>query len=444
MTELLEKLNSTLDTESAKVRMWEQRYDGDLPLSYLSPEAVKALGNRLKTLKLNYCRLAVDAIAERLRIDGFTVNGESDSALWSAWVDNGMVEQSRQAIIDALAVGRGFISVWSTDGVVSVTAEAPDQCVIKRNPITGQAIAGLKRWVEDNHAYCVLYTLDTITLYESKSGVPTGGAIPPTGWTALESTPNVLGALPLVQITNRGRTRDSSGRSEMDSIADLNDALTKLTVDAMVTSEYYCRPRRWATGIEIHEDEEGNPIDPFANSDRTWISEGVDSKFGQFPTADMSSYAEMTQNMLGQISALSGLPAHYVMVSQQPGSGEEVKARETSLVARCESKHPGMGRDLAQVAALMVAVMTNKPVQNIKVATVWHDPATRTLAAEADAMVKLYSAGVLPIAEVLATLGYGPEQSETIQSALQSAEARKAILSTPSPLALPAVPGSPQ
>lgn len=425
MTATVERLSSRLDEVEAKVRLHEQRYSGDSPLAFLSPDAVDALGGRLRVLNLNFCKLAVDALAERIRVAGFIVDGSSDAALWQVWRDQEMEVGSLQAITEALMSGRGFISVWGNSEGPVINAESAAQCLVERDPMTREVVRGFKRWTADNRAHAIVYERDRVTPYTSQSSVPAGGVVPATGWIAGESMPNPLGVVPLVQLTNRGRISDVLGVSEMDAIKDVNDALTKTLADSLVTSEFFARPRRWATGIEVEEDENGNAVDPFANSDRTWLSEDPTSKFGQFPISDLGAYDSMTRTLLGQISALSGLPAHYLFSDQQPSSGEEVRAKEISLVARSESKITQFSHPLAQVARLAVAVRDGRDPRRIRAEVKWADPATRTLAQEADAVVKLATGDrpVLPIAEARARLGYSPEQVKALaqQEAADSA-----------------------
>ncbi|GAB2934150.1 hypothetical protein GCM10027047_33210 [Rhodococcus aerolatus] len=427
---LLEQLNSDLDVASHDVRVWEDRYLGNSPLTYLSPESREALGNRLKALSANFCRLACDALAERIKPIGFLVNGAHDDVLWERWRELGLEDQAAQAVLDCLISGRGFLSVWGSDGKATVTAESPQQCLLKRDPVSREVVAGIKRWVEGGDAYCVLYERTKITTYKSKSHVADGSAIPPTGWNAIGSVANPTGVVPLVQLTNRGRTVDVNGVSEQAPIADLNDALQKILVDAMVTSEFYARPRRWATGIQLEEDPDGNLIDPFEGSERTWISEKEDSKFGQFTQSDLSSYDTLISTLLKQIAALSGLPQHYLGLSDLPETGESTKAKEVGLVARADAKLVGLGQSFALVAKLMLAIANDAPVDSFNVQTVWARTETRSIAQESDAIVKLTGGDrpLLPVSEGLAALGYSPERITELLSALAAEQAQRAAL----------------
>ena len=93
----------------------------------------------------------------------------------------------------------------------------------------------------------------------------------------------------------------------------------------MVTSEYVGRPRRWATGIELIEepvlDDDGDPVldadsnpvveesNPIPEGSRAMISENDAAKFGQLAAADLAGYEASVRVILGQIMAVSTLPA---------------------------------------------------------------------------------------------------------------------------------------
>jgi hypothetical protein len=149
------------------------------------------------------------------------------------------------------------------------------------------------------------------------------------------------------------------------------------------------------------------------------VSENDAAKFGQLAAADLAGYEASVRVLLGQIMAVSTLPAHYVGVfTDNPASADALRAAEASLTARAEARQATFGRAWEQVAKLMVAVRDGRDpelVGDIRVA--WADAATRSVAQEADATVKLYSAGLLPASYALKKLGYSDDEITEIRSA---------------------------
>ncbi len=231
-----------------------------------------------------------------------------------------------------------------------------------------------------------------------------------------DTVANPLGVVPIVPLTNQGRVLDFEGVSEMDDLLDLVDALNKVMADAMVTSEAYARPRRWATGVEIDEDEDGKPIDPFAKETmRTWISEEPGSKFGQFQQADLSSYTGMVAMLTQQIGAVAGLPPHYLGLNgDQPPSADSIRSSESSLVAKAAARQGNFSQPLARVVALLHALETGQNFDPRGIETLWANPETRTPSQQVDAAQKLVEMGVPLNVALVDQMGYLPEQMETI------------------------------
>ena len=65
--------------------------------------------------------------------------------------------------------------------------------------------------------------------------------------------------------------------------------------------------------------------------------------------------------------------------------------------------------------ALAHAIRTNTDPAAAGVTVVWADPATRSIAQEADAVVKLFTAGLLPASAALERLGYTEDQISRIR-----------------------------
>lgn len=420
---LIKVLSDKLSESEPGLLTLDSYWQGTQAAAFLSPEASKALGSRLRSLSVNFPRLACTALSERLAVTGFRADGadDSDAGIWKAWRRNGMENGSTQAHIDALIYGRSFVTVWAgRNGEPLVTVESPRSMAVLRDPATREVTAALKRWTAENKGYAVLYLPDQIVKLTAQANV--SDAFPSTGWEVTETIPNPLGVVPVVPIVNRGRLAEIDGVSEMADVLDLADALNKLMADAMVTSEFFARPRRWATGLELVEDDEGNVVNPFPDeAGRLWQSEAPETKFGQFDGARLDGYSDIVAMVTQQIGALAQLPAHYLGLNgDQPPSADSIRAAESSLVARAYSLQLTFGAAWADVAKLMVAVSTGADFYSLDYETIWGTPETRTPAQAADAAVKLKNIGI-PLTVILAdTLGMTPAQIERVREAARA------------------------
>ena len=419
-------LAQALDVRAPRLHLLECYYRAQQPLAYLSPEAKKALGARFGLLGVNYPRLAVLSIAERLRVAGFTVDGTRSAEAWSLWLRADLDQRAPIAHREALALGESAVIVWADEtGKATASVESAHQVAVYRDAGTGQTLAAIKRW-EDlapdgtaKQTRYVVYRPDRIDHL-----IADGASI--TAAKVVRSVDNPLLAVPVVPLLNADRALDRFGISEIDDLMPLVDGLNKTLADMLVASEYTARPRRWATGLELEErpklDDDGNPVldeddepiletvNPIDEGDRLMVNEAPEGKFGQLPGADLAPYEQAVDVLVQQIMAVSALPAHYVGISSaNPASADGIRAAEAALTARAEAKAAAFGRSWEQVIRLMLAVEAGSEVADHHVQVRWADPATRSKAQEADAAVKLHAAGILTTDEVREQLGLTTE-----------------------------------
>ncbi|BCO41333.1 hypothetical protein MINTM001_24720 [Mycobacterium paraintracellulare] len=426
MNDLLTQLLQVLDAGQPQIGEWDKYYAGEQPLAYLSPEAKVALGSRFGRLSSNIPRLAVTSLAERLRVNGF--DGDEATTVWAAWLRCDLDQLAGVAHREALALGRSHAIVWADPrGRARVSIESARQVAVQVDPGSRETVAAVKRWETltpagvPDQTFAVLYEPDRITRYVGKSASA-------TVFTTAEVIDNPLGVVPVVTLRNSDRLLDA-GVSEMADLAPLIDALNKTLADMLVGSEYYARPRRWATGLELEErpvlDEQGNPVledgepvmeavNPIPESDRTMVNESHEGRFGSLPAADLAAYEAAVRVLTSQIMAVSSLPAHYVgTLTDQPASADALRAAEASLTARAEAKQAMFGRAWEAVGRLVLAIENQRDPNEYRVAVRWADPATRSVAQEADAKVKLHAEGILTTAEVRADLGIDTANTPT-------------------------------
>nr|WP_094294211.1 phage portal protein [Mycobacterium neumannii] len=407
-----------IEEKAAAYAELERYYSGTQPLAFLSPEAKTALGDRFGRMASNLPRLAVTSLTERLRVTGFT-----GVDVWDEWLRNDLDQESGVAHREALLLGQSYVIVWADRlGRPLVTVESAKQMSCLRDPGTRRITHALKRWETDTTTEAVLYGPDEIVRYRAQQ---TGATT--SGFRVLESISNPLGVPPVVRLLNSDRILDE-GVSEIEDLKPLCDALNKVLADMMVSSEYVGRPRRFATGIELEEaavlDDDGEPtgdteaVNPYPDANRMMIAEEPAAKFGQLDAADLNGYEAAVGVLTQQIMAVSALPAHMLgVLTDQPASADALRASEASLTARAEARQQQFGRSWEDVARLIVAVRDGVDPMNVDARVKWADASTRSVAQEADAVTKLFAAGLLPASYALQRLGYTDDEIAQIRTA---------------------------
>lgn len=412
-------------TRAAAVADRENRYRGDVTLRYAADE----VRGDLKNFNVNLCRLAVDAVAERMRVDEITAYvgasnyGKTASEIWQY----SNLDQHLQAIlVDALALGSAYLIVWpDATGRPRITPESATQVATEHDPITGAVTGAVKAWttyapagdIQSEHV--VYYGPERITHYRRARG----------GWEAVgEPVPNPMGVVPVIPLINAARLGDDHGSSVIDDMGHLVDALSKVLADMLVASEDVARPRRWASGVDLEEDNalddgfsadgpevdaladvtERSTVSPFESGNRMFTVESPDAKFGQLPGADLAGYRTAVDLLTQQIMAVSALPAHMVgITSANPSSADAIRAAEASLTARAESRIKVLALPLERALALAVAMELGRRPHDVDVTLGWASPATRSEAQEADATTKLHSLSIIDTEEARRRMGIG-------------------------------------
>lgn len=433
-TDLLIELLHTLDAPQWRYKQLESYYTGTQLLSFLSPEARAALGDRFARMVSNLPRLAVTSLGERLRITGF-----AGPNVWDDWLRLDLDQLSTVAMREALLFGQSFVIVWAdTLGRPLVTVESPKQVAVITDPGTRVVTSAVKRWRTRTTTEAVVYLPDQIIRLRAN----TPGAAT-SGFETVEVVDNVLGVVPVVPVRNtdlisvyypNANGVTDVGHSEVQDLMPLVDGLAKLLTDMMVTSEYVGRPRRWATGVELVErpviDSEGNPVvdedsnpvvetvSPFPEGDRLMTAESELARFGQLEAADLDGYQNAVAVLMQQISAVSALPAHMLGITTAlPPSADAIRAAEAALTARAEQRQQTFGRAWEAVARLIVAVRDGVDPNAVRAQAQWAPADTSSVAAEADATVKLFQAGLLPASYALQKLGYSADEIDAIRAA---------------------------
>lgn len=402
-----------MDARLAHAQGWLAKYDayleGEQPITFMQPQLERELGGRIRPLILNWPRLGVRAFENRIDVEGFRyADTESgDAAIWDIWQANNLDEQAQQGHFDALGLGRSYVIVGagdSRDDAPVITVESPFQMTATRDPRTRQIRAAWKRWQEsDLTQWACLYEANMTRVMTMVKGK----------WLVTSTDIHNLGRPPVSILTNEPRILRPDGRSIFHDVLSVADAANKMATDMMVSGEFHAMPRRWAFGLEAKDfvDSSGNPKSAWsAIAGRLWSNKDKDVKVGQFPEADLAVFHNTIKLLAQLVSQLFAFPPHYMgFVGDNPASADAIRSSEAQLVKMVErilTYFGGGWEDAMRIAMRIETGAWDPKARSLE--TIFRNPATPTVAQQADATVKLVTAKIIPVEQAREDLGYGP------------------------------------
>lgn len=357
---------------------------------------------------IGWPRVGVESLEERLDLEAVRWADGSDSSDLSEIVDaNDLLDESSLAHLDALIYGREYLSVGSgddDDGPPVISVESPLDMTLLwdarlrmgRAALRECRTDGLVEYGEDERML-VLYLPDqTVRAVPSTSG----------GWEVVDRDLHNLGAVTVVRMANRQRTSDRVGRSEITpDVMSITDAACRRMMGIEVAAEFFGAPQRYILGASesAFQDAEGNAKSAW----ETYIGrvlalerdeDGNVPDVGSFSAHDPSGQTKIIDLYARIMASQFGLPPHMLgYTTDNPASADAIRSTEAKLVKRAERRSRRYGAAWQQAMRLALWVRDGKaPDKTRRIETVWRNPATPTVAAQADATVKLVQAGIIP------------------------------------------------
>jgi hypothetical protein len=415
------------DKEMSELKRLNSYYEGKQPLSYMAPELQAELQETVRQVVINWPRLVVDSVEERLDVEGFRFPGEpaADDELWRIWQANDMDTQSQQGHLDALIMGRAYVVIGTREDdekTPLITVESPLDMFAEFDPRTRVIRAAVRRWREEGEGgakieHATLLLPDATSFWVQEKG----------GWVEdpeLERDDHEIGEVMVEVLANRPRLKCPNGVSELMDVIPVSDAACKVATDMMVSAEYHATPRRVAFGFgeEDFVDANGRRVSAFSRIiGRMWATEKNRKEDGadviQFSEASLSNFHDTINQLATLVASLAGLPPHFMgHATDNPASADGIRSAETRLVKRSERKQRGNGGTWERVQRKVLRIRDGAwDPRSRSLETIWRDASTPTVAQKADAAVKLFQAGIVPKRQTREDLGYTQAQIERME-----------------------------
>lgn len=375
-------------------------------------------------------RLYIDAIEERLDVEGFRLAGKAEhlDQFWTWWQANDLDELSSSAHLEAMIYGRSYVTVshpGDRSGVPIIRVESPTNMTAVIDPRTQKVTKALRLYRQDvmtpaGAAPDVDPNIERATLFlpnETSYWKKQNGKWVLDGPSKRAIVKHNLGRVPVVPIFNRARLSDPNGSSEiLPEIRAITDAASRQLMNLQAAAELMAMPQRYLFGVDPDEiAPNGSPAEVLdAYMARIIAVKDPEGKAGQFMAAELRNYVDGIERLWKDAAAYTGLPPQYLsFASDNPASAEAIRSAESRLVKKCERKARQFGGAWEEVMRLAMRIMGQEVGPEYdRLETIWRDPATPTYAAKADAVMKLYAngAGVIPKEYARIEMGFSDEQ----------------------------------
>lgn len=359
----------------------------------------------------------VNVLASRLHVEGFAVPGQGSVSdeLRQIMDANHMGVGARQAHTAALRDGCAFVAVSQGD-----TAAGEPSAVI--STYTATDASGV--WNPRTHALDYALTMERdewgailqVTWWSRSRQVRIWRNAVSQPWQAVE-LPHGFGRVPVVVMAYSPVPGRPFGTSRITRpVMRLTDHAARTLLRTEIDAEFFSAPQRYLLGadMEAFEDENGELIPGWQAvighllvASRPRDDDGRQSESnpvaGQFTQASMEPHVAELRSVATMFAGETSIPVNYLgIVQDNPSSADAIKAAEADLIAVAEDAQVDFDAawgQVAELAAMASRAASGKPpdVEDLAgVHPVWRDAATPTKVAQAQSVMGLVSAGVLP------------------------------------------------
>lgn len=422
---------------------WWKYMDLEQELAFVA-RIIKEQDNRFPPFLLPWAELAIEVVVERQQFESFLNGEEPVEELAKSWTANDMTEKSDEAHIAAQVGGLHFLMVGpdGPDGGPMVTTEYADQVAVELDPRTGQPIAGLKVWNEDEfwggHQRAALYlpgfpdvtdgTFGRCRVYQMDEHGEFDDGEELGEWSQVIANDPSLPSVPFVPMVNNPRR--GIGRSDLKPLKSQLDGGDQVMTNLMAAVEHHAVGRKWVVGATEKDfvDENGKQIPlwrvamgdvwgiPHAKAERNG-QQAPEVKVGQFSASDLRNFLETQKTIASIVASKYGLPPSYMgYASDNPVSAESILYSLDRLVLRTGQRNMWMGGAHKRAGRIQWAILGKDPAKIAGMEAKWANPATPTLASKMDAAVKGVQSGIIDNEQAWIDLGYSEKTKDGLRA----------------------------
>jgi hypothetical protein len=407
------RLTDRLVKQKLLVESLEAWYEGSHPLPAASATNSDLYRRFQKMAQANYVGQVVNAVSSRMSIEGIRVANDpaADEDAWAMWQESQMDAAQTMLLTTALATGLAYLSVWPSEETASgvmIAPEHPAEVAHELMPGSLRKLAAAIKIYPDEIAGDWVTTLWLPGgVYEWRSE---GDWEMWSNWSSTDEYENPYGEVPIRPLLNKPTLR-GGWSSEMSDGIPIQRRINQTLLNLMVAEEAVAFPQRWATGLELQKDAEGNAVRPYkSGADSLWVAEDETVKFGEFSESKFEGYLAVISTDVETMAAVTSTPMFAMSAKLSvPPSAEALTAMESSLVKKVEARERVFGEAVESTIRLGFKMLGDSRANATSAEVIWADPSIKSDAVVADWVTKAASVGV-PQEALWEKLGASPQE----------------------------------
>lgn len=448
------RLAAQLFSRRAEYLLSQQYYDG----TQLVPSLGISVPPELESLRaiVGWGGSAVDAVSERLVMQGFILNGKSDvdDELLETFQSNNMDAEAPMVHDDSMICGNGLVLIGVNKNQEPViTGESPLNMAVHVHRATGIVTGGYQTYLDADpvsetygRMRSALYTPEVDThMVAGENG----------GWEVVDRDEHPETAehgCSVVAFTNRPSTGNRIGTSEIaPAWRNCMNRAARTWVELEVMREFHILRKIMFLGASerAFQDAEGN-IKTVWESYADFMPAIEADEEGNVPEVK-EIQGQSPEGLLKIIDGEARLMSGYTGLNPQnmgiintgnPVSGDSIRMADQRLTARTQRKAAGYGNGWVRVGRWTYLVRGEDRPELKRAEVDWGPMGIPTPAADSAAAAQQRAAGQIPdrSATVQARLGYSAIERKNMESEFREADGRAlvdAVTGRPTPAPIP-------
>lgn len=396
---LAERLDAELEHDlqrEGRLGTVKRYLEGDHDMPYMPKGAKQEYKHLAKRSITNWTPLLSDTFAKGLFVDGYRPAKSGDNvAAWSYWQANRL--DARQSVIHRGALDYGT----SYNLVLPGTLQTRRVPLIKPlSPLRSAA------WYQDdddefpevgiNRKGTTLDGTRLLELFDKTSVYTFAKPKDADKWVLSRVDDHNLGYTPLVRFRDR---LDGEAKGIILPLKTLQDRVNEVVFSTLIALQYASFRQRWATGLAIPEDEDGNPMEPFqAAIDRLWVADSEGARFGDFAQTELTGHMTAYDSTVRTLAAVAQISPNILtgdLVNLSADALAQMEASTQRKISEYETLFGESWESTFRLAAL--AAGDTEGALDTSAQVRWRDTEARSLAQTVDALGKMAQMLSVPV-----------------------------------------------